>query len=310
MSCAELQKPIVIIGSINMDLVARTTRRPQPGETLLGRDFATLHGGKGANQAVAAARLGGKVHLVGRVGDDAFGHDMLDGFKTDGVGIDYVSITPNTSSGVAMIVVDDTGENSIIVIPGANARLTPADIDAAEPIIAGAACVLLQLETPYETIEHAIKLCQRLGVYTILDPAPAPAVMPAAFYRVDLLTPNQAEARTLVGASNCADDDISVGRELLKRGARNIVLKLGSKGAMLLDGDGATTLVPAFAIKAVDTTAAGDAFNAGLAVGLSEQMTLADALGLASAAGALACTRRGAQLSLPTRDEAESLMNE
>ena len=220
------------------------------------------------------------------------------------------ALPSDVSSGVAVIVVDDTGENSIIVTPGANAHLTPADIDAAEPIIAGAACVMLQLETPYETIAHAIELCRRLGVYTILDPAPAPAAMPEVFYRVDLLTPNQAEARTLLGMGRGASDDIVVGKRLLKRGARAVVLKLGSDGAMFLDAQGQITRVPAFAITAVDTTAAGDAFNAGLAVGLSEKMDISSALRFAGAAGALACTCMGAQPSLPTRAAVEGLMGE
>ena len=158
MSNMEAPKPIVVIGSINMDLVSRVDRRPRAGETVLGRDFATLHGGKGANQAVAAARLDGAVHMIGRVGDDAFGRDLLGELRKNGVGTEHVRVSAGVSSGVAVIVVDETGENSIIVTPGANGRLTPADIDAAEPIIAGAVCVMLQLETPQETIAHAIEL--------------------------------------------------------------------------------------------------------------------------------------------------------
>ena len=163
-------RPIVVIGSINIDLVCRTPRRPVPGETVLGRDFQAVPGGKGANQAVAAARLGASVHLIARIGDDTFGSQTLRGLQIDRVNVDHVSVTAGVPSGVAMIVVDDAGDNSIIVVPGANAHLTPADIDAAEPIIAQAACVMLQLEIPYATVQHAIDLCRRHNIYTILDP--------------------------------------------------------------------------------------------------------------------------------------------
>jgi ribokinase len=302
------QKPIVVIGSINIDLVCRAARRPAPGETLLGRDFAIMPGGKGANQAVAAARLGAEVHLIGRVGDDEFGRDLLAGLQHNSVRTNHVSITPGISSGVALIVVDDSGENSIVVVPGANARLMPADIDAAIAIISNAACVILQLETPYATVEHAIGLCRRLGVHTILDPAPAPAgVMPAAFYQADLLTPNQSEARAILGAGSESLDDGSVGRSLLDRGVKCVVLKLGNRGAMILTATGVAQSVPSFPVTAVDTTAAGDAFTAALAVGFSERMGLSTAVKFANAAGASACIVAGAQPSLPTRAEVDAI---
>lgn len=301
-SSSLMAKPIVVIGSVNMDLVCRTARRPAPGETILGRDFTAMHGGKGANQAVAAARLGAPVHLLGRVGCDQFGQQLLAGLRDNGVGIEHVSTSAGISSGVAVIVVDDSGENSIIVIPGANSRLSPADIDAATPLIAESSCVLLQLETPYATVEHAIRLCRRLGVRTILDPAPAATdTFPDAFFTADLLTPNQTEARAVLRLNPHAADDLAVGRLLLDRGAGTVIHKLGSKGAMVVGRNAAALRVDPFAAKVVDTTAAGDAFNAALAVGLAEQMDLAEAVRFANAAGALACTVLGAQPSLPDR---------
>src|SRR5438874_1818198 len=190
--------PILIIGSINMDLVCRAPRLPRPGETILGEEFVSTPGGKGANQAVAAARLaqaGTEVHLIGRIGADDFGRRLLSGLQEDKVRTERVIVTPGAASGVAMIIVDRKGENSIVVAPGANAKLTPADIDEARPLIESAAVVVLQLEIPQATVRHAIALCRRAGVYTILDPAPVPSAgLPRALIAVDLLTPNQEEA--------------------------------------------------------------------------------------------------------------------
>lgn len=313
--------PIVVIGSINMDLVCRTPRIPLPGQTVLGNDFATIAGGKGANQAVAAARLakdGTKVHMIGRVGSDDFGERLLNGLVQHGVDTKYVTLTETVSSGVAMILVDRKGENSIIVSAGANASLSPADVDAAEGLIASASVVVMQLEVPHETITHAIAMCQRLGINTILDPAPISAKLPRAMMGVDLFSPNQSEAATLLGISETDPrkrtgrkaivDPKQIAMDLLARGPRAVVLKLGAKGAMLLSRDGTIHTFKSHKIKPVDTTAAGDAFTGALAVARSEKADLETAVRFANAAGAICCQRFGAQPALPSRDEVEKLL--
>jgi ribokinase len=284
--------PIVIIGSINMDLICRTPRLPRAGETVLGSEFLTIPGGKGANQAVAAARIAeGRcdVHMIGRVGDDDFGKELLTGLRENGVITKHVAVTKQTASGVAMILVDRKGENSIVVAPGANAKLTPADIDAAESLIRKASVVVMQLEIPLLTVRHALKMCRRAGVFTILDPAPAPA-KPLRF-DVDLLTPNETEARTV-----------------RRDGSRAVVLKLGARGCEWIDSRGSHRVKP-FKVDVVDSTAAGDAFTGALAVGHALAMPMIDSLRMANAAGALCCTKPGAQPALPTRRAVERLLN-
>ena len=290
---------------------------PAPGETTMGSEFFTIPGGKGANQAVAAARLGGEVHMVGRVGSDDFGERLMNGLNTAGVNTDHVKVTANVASGVAMILVDDSGENSIVVVGGANSRLTPDDVNAAEDLIARAACVVMQLEVPFETIRHALALCKRLGVYTILDPAPAPASgLPAEFYDVDILSPNQTEAELLLSENNRLAsshephhrDAKDVAGDLLERGPASVVLKLGGNGALVIDRSGSIEEVSGFQVQVVDTTAAGDAFTGALAVAHAEGKTGRDAVRFANAAGALACTAFGAQPALPTRAAVEQLL--
>jgi ribokinase len=284
--------PIVIIGSINMDLVCRTPALPRPGETILGTEFLTIPGGKGANQAVAAARIADgrvDVHMIGRVGDDDFGRELVAGLRDNGVVTKRVGVTKRVASGVAMILVDRRGENSIVVAPGANAKLTPADIDAAERLIRAASVVVMQLEVPLATVRHAIAMCRRLGVFTILDPAPAPA-KPLRF-DVDLLTPNETEARSV-----------------RNDGAKAVVLKLGVRGCKLVTAAGSRHVKP-FKVKVVDSTAAGDAFTGALAVAHALAMPMPEALRLANAAGALCCTKLGAQPALPTRRAIERLFD-
>ncbi|MGA2496865.1 MAG: ribokinase [Tepidisphaeraceae bacterium] len=299
---------IVVIGSINMDLVCRTGRIPAPGETAPGEDLRTIPGGKGANQAVAAARLGGDaatVTMIGRVGDDAFGTTLLAGLKNNGVDVEHVAVTKNCASGCALITVAASGENSIVVSPGANGRVTPADVERAKGVIKGASAVVMQLEIPLETVEFAIRMCRKLRVRTILDPAPVPAKgLPKALYEVDILSPNQSEARALAGRKG---EDQALGRVLLRRGPELVVLKRGEQGALVFHGRDICGVRP-FKVKAVDTTAAGDAFTAGLAVGLGEGMSIGDAVGFANAAGAICCTRFGAQPALPTRGEVERML--
>jgi ribokinase len=287
-----MPKPrIVVIGSINMDLVCRTSALPRAGETVLGSEFLTIPGGKGANQALAAARLAdgrADVHMIGRVGDDDFGRELVAGLRGNGVITKRVAVTTNVASGVATILVDRKGENCIVVTPGANAKVTPADVDAAEALIRSAAVVVMQLEIPLATVRHALAMCRRLGVYSILDPAPAPA-KPVRF-RVDLLTPNETEARAV-----------------RTDGATAVVLKLGARGCELVDADGSRR-VKGFEVKVVDSTAAGDAFTGALAVAHALGMPMPEALRMANAAGALCCTKLGAQPALPTRREVERLM--
>ena len=294
-----MPKPvIVVIGSINMDLVSDVARLPKPGETISGGELALIPGGKGANQAVAASRLGGEVHMVGRVGSDAFGPVLRDGLERNGVDVRYVKRSPG-ASGTATILVQDGGENSIVLAPGANGQVSKADVDAALPLLRRADAVLLQLEIPLPTVIHAIKRCRKLGVRTILDPGPAPKTLPPAeLLKVDVISPNETEAAALV---KDGDDSRSLCKALLKAGAKNVVLKLGAAGSLHADKSLVLTAVRSFKIKPVDTTAAGDSFTAGLAVALSQARTWPDALRFANAAGALACTVYGAQPSLPKR---------
>jgi ribokinase len=306
-------KSIVIVGSINMDLVCRAPRIPTAGETVMGSDLQQIPGGKGANQAVAAARLASadtRVHMIGRVGDDGFGTMMRDSLQREKVDVTHVSITPGVASGCALILVDDRGENSITVAPGANSRLTPADIDAATDVIRAASCVVMQLEIPLETVRHTIELCRRLNVQTILDPAPVPnGGLPRDMFAVDVLTPNQTEAALLLKESLEGEslEPSATAMRFLRLGARGVVLKLGGDGSLWAT-ESIHQNVPAFPVKVVDTTAAGDAFTAGLATGIAEGMKHDSILRFANAAGAICCTTFGAQPALPTRAAVEKLL--
>ena len=299
------RQSIVVVGSINIDFVTRVERFPQPGETVAGGDLQLLPGGKGANQAVAAARLGGDVFLVGRVGDDPFGPDQPPKLAAHGVDISHVKSTTGTRTGSAMIVVDKTGRNSIVVSPGANGALSNDDLKAAEPIIAEAAVVLAQLESPIAVVTELAAMCRRLGTPMILDPAPAPANLPPELFAVDAITPNRNEALRLAGhePDDVVDPEV-LAWKLLELGARAVVLKLDKDGALVANRDGVRH-IPAFKAEVVDTTAAGDAFNGALAVMLANGATLDEAACFANAAGAIACEKQGAIPSLPTLDEVE-----
>jgi ribokinase len=306
-------RPIVVIGSLNIDYVCRSDRIPAPGETVLGSDLATLPGGKGANQAVAAARLGARVYMVGRVGDDDAGRRLRNGLRRGGVNVRHVRATPGVASGCALILVDRRGENSIVVSPGANARVIPADVDAAEGLIRSAAAVLLQLEVPLATVRHAVALCRRLGVACVLDPAPVPpGGLPPALLRAGVLTPNQPESRQILGlrprAGVRVDDPRRVAAGLHARGAATVVLKLGARGALLAPREGPPRGVRPFRVRVVDSTAAGDAFNGALAVAMAEGLPMDQAVRFANAAGALCCTAPGAQPALPERAAVERLL--
>lgn len=301
---------IVVVGSINMDLVVYIDHRPRAGETVKGRTFRMIPGGKGANQAVAAARLGAKVAMVGCVGKDMLGDSLLKGLEESGVDISLVQQKGETSTGVAFITVDTTAENSIIIVPGANGLCTPKDIEVASQVISQTKILMLQLEIPLETVEYAARVAKEKGRMVILDPAPAQSLPSSLLNSVDILTPNETEAEVLTGRKVM---DIKTARlaaaDLLGMGVKTVLLKLGSKGVLWAEGN-LMEHYEAFQVEAVDTTAAGDAFNAGLAVGLAHAEPLNEAIKLGMAAGALATTRFGAQTSLPRRSEVERLLME
>ena len=279
---------IVVVGSLNMDVVAVAPRIPAAGETIIGNKFLTTPGGKGANQAYAAAKLGGSVAMLGRVGEDAFGQQMRENLASVGCTVESVQAVPG-ASGVALIYVSDRGENSIVVVPGANHLLRPGDIAADGNVFDGCAVVLLQLETPIETVIAAARLAKQRRARVVLDPAPAPSGgLPRELLElVDVLTPNETEAAILEGSLDAA---------------RTIIFKLGERGCELRS-DGKSICIPAVAVNAVDTTAAGDVFNAALAVALSERAGLEDACRFAVKAAAMSVTRLGAQSSAPARSE-------
>jgi len=299
---------VAVVGSLNMDLVARAARIPQPGETVIGGEFRNVPGGKGANQAVAAARLGAQVSMVGRVGRDAFAGPLLDSLAADGIDHTFVIQDPHAATGVALIVVDDAGENSIVVASGANMRLSPTDVDAAETAIAGADALLLQLESPLETVTRAAELARAHGVTVILNPAPARPLPVELLALVDVLIPNESETALLTGmpVGDQAEAEAAAGA-LRTMGVGTVILTLGQRGA-LLAREGETVMCPAFDVTPVDTTAAGDAFVGGFAVALAEGRTLSEATRWGNGAGALATTKLGAQPSLPTRQELETLL--
>jgi ribokinase len=306
-----MQKPIVVVGSINLDLVASTDRIPQIGETVIGRTFTTFFGGKGANQAVAVARLGYPVSMVGNVGNDAFGTQLRNGLAEAGVNTECVG-TVEGSSGTALIITGSNGENSIVVVPGANAHLTPTSLEKATPVLKQAGFVLAQLEIPLEAVEYLAEFAERHNIPFMLDPAPARELPASLLRRVSWLTPNETETRELLN-KNFDDDDQSAyaaADHLLSSGVKNVVLKLGSRGCVIAQESVPKQRVAAFRVNAVDTTAAGDAFNAGFAVGLISGYSALESGVFASAVAALSVTRPGAQPSMPRGDEVEKFLQE
>ena len=302
-----VSKPIVVVGSINLDLVAVTTRIPSIGETVLGTDFLTHPGGKGANQAVAVARLGYPVQMIGRLGDDAFGAQLRANLEKAGVGTESIA-TSEGSSGVALIEVSSKGENSIVVVPGANSKLTPQDIGAHLRLIRQAGLVLAQLEIPLETIEQLAETCAREDVPLILDPAPANDLPRNVLERTTWFTPNESEAAFYAG--NELDDSEKIAEALFDKGCRGVVLKMGSRGVYLAHQRGRGESVRAFSVAAVDSTAAGDAFNGAFAVGLMEGKSPRDSARFAAAVAAISVTREGAQPSMPTMAEVGAFLKD
>jgi ribokinase len=299
---------VLVVGSANVDFAVRVERLPAPGETVTGGTLLVDHGGKGANQAVAARRLGAQVRFIGCVGDDASGEGVRQALAGEGIDVRGVVTVPGVATGTALIVVDAAGRNQIAVAPGANWHLT---VDRAAPWIedfAWAQVVLCQLEIPPETVAWALAEAGRRGARTVLNPAPMRPLPPAVLAAADCITPNAGEAERLTGLPLSGPAGAAtVGPALLALGPRLAIVTLGEDGALVCEGAG-PRIVPAFSVEAVDTTAAGDAFNGALAVGLGEGRELLEAVRFASAAAAIACTRPGAQASLPSRAEVDRLL--
>ena len=300
-------KRIVVIGSSNTDMVIRTKNLPRPGETVLGGTFFMNAGGKGANQAVACARLGGAVTFVCKTGNDVFGHQAYQLFDDEGIDPSYVFSDPKNPSGVALILVDDNAENSIAVASGSNSNLVTADIDNSLDAIENSEIVLMQLEIPIKTIEYAAQIAKSRGKMVILNPAPAPTEpLPLSILKnIDLITPNETEAELISGIPVVDETSaIAAAKRMAELGVKKIIITMGSKGAMLYE-DGQAELIPSIRVKAVDTTAAGDCFNGALTIAISEGRSLKEAVLFANRAAAISVTRPGAQVSMPYRHEVD-----
>lgn len=295
---------IVVVGSSNTDMVVKSGRLPSPGETVTGGQFVIAPGGKGANQAVAAARLGARVTFIAKVGRDVFGDQAIAGYRNEGIDTDWVLRDAKHPTGVALILVDAAGENLISVASGANHALAPEDIERAAPVIRKADVLMLQLEIPLETVRTAARIAQEAGVAVILDPAPAPdGPLPSDLLaQITYLTPNETEAQRLTGLSVTGEETARAAARLLADGPQCVIVTLGAKGALVATADGAA-MVAGHPVDALDSTAAGDAFNGGLAVALAEEFSLQEAVRRAGLVGALSVTRLGAQPSLPTAEQ-------
>jgi ribokinase len=294
---------IVVVGSVNTDMVIKSDRIPVPGETVTGGKFVMAAGGKGANQAVAAARLGAEVTLVAKVGRDVFGEQAVQNFRHEGIATDHLVLDPEAATGVALILVDGRGENLISVAPGANFTLSPEDVAKAAETIRAADVLLLQLEVPLDTVRYAAKLAAEAGVLVILNPAPATALEDALLNQVAILTPNESEAQRLTGIEVVDERSArAAGEKLLARGVRDVVITMGAHGALWV-GRSESHCFSAVPVEAIDTTAAGDAFNGGLACGLAAGQSLEAAIHQGCMVGSLATTRLGAQPSMPTTAE-------
>jgi ribokinase len=305
------KKPIVVVGSINMDLVVNAPHIPAGGETILGTDFQNHPGGKGANQAVAAARLGVssglQVQMIGQVGSDDIGKQLRDGLNKAGVDTSSVGSVPG-SSGVAFVTVSESGENSIVVIPGANSQVTPAFLDQHAEKIRKAGLVLAQLEIPLETVLHLAQLCASANVPLILDPAPAQKLPDSLFPQVTWFTPNETETAFYIGETEKNLDRSA--QQLQAKGIKGVILKLGSKGAFLADEKGSEMRIQPFHVQAIDSTAAGDAFNGAFAAAITMGQSRLEAAMFASAAAAISVTRPGAQSSMATLEEVHQLLGD
>ena len=307
------QPKVVVCGSINMDLVVRTPKLPSPGETLIAHALAEVPGGKGANQAVAAARLGARVRMIGCVGEDGFGSWLMRQLHDECIDTQHIA-TKAGSSGVAVVSVDDSGENSIMVVPGANGKLGIEDVDRAEASIREATWAMTQLEIPIATVEHFVRVCRKHGTRVILNPAPVGGAFPESLFQVDLLCPNQTETALLLQCDppRTVDQAKQAGEKLLDRGASRVVITLGSLGAMAaqsdLNGRREFRWIEPFSVVPVDTVAAGDAFLGALVGELAKDRSLVEACRYAAAAAAHSVTVRGAQPSLPTPSDVQAIL--
>ena len=296
-------KQIVVVGSSNTDMVIKSESFPQPGETLLGGEFYMFPGGKGANQAVAAARLGGQVTFVAKVGSDIFGEKARQQFAKEGIAIEQISVHPKLPSGVALITVDAKGENTIVVAQGSNGALSPEDVAKADAAFNDAAIVLMQLEIPLDAVMFAARLSRSKGGFVILNPAPARALPDELLADVSLITPNRTETETLTGIKVTDNASaIQASRWFLSKGITSVIITLGKEGAFVFDHTGGR-LIEAPKVRAIDSTAAGDVFNGALAVALAEESDLDAAVSRANRAAAVSVTRMGAQSSAPYRHE-------
>ncbi|MEN6415233.1 MAG: ribokinase [Armatimonadota bacterium] len=304
-----MSRKIVVVGSFNMDMIVAAQHIPKPGETVVGGEFSSALGGKGANQAVAAARAGGEVAFVARVGSDSFAAEGICNFERDSIDTKYVIRDSSASSGVALIILDKLGENLIAVAPGANAMLSAGDIDAARELIAGSDIMVIQLEIQAETVRFACEIAHEYGVKVLLNPAPARELNAELLRNVSIITPNETETERLTGImvedENSAERAATALREL---GVGTAIITLGSKGAYVFD-QSFKGIVPSFKVDPIDTTAAGDVFNGALAVGLVEGLPLPEAVRFANAGAAISTTRLGAQPSVPYRHEIETRLN-
>jgi ribokinase len=298
---------IAVVGSANMDFFAFTDQIPEIGETVIGEEYIMEMGGKGANQAVGASRLCAKSSMVGRVGNDLFGQKMLDTLTNHGVSCQHMKVDPQVGSGVALVIVHKKVDNIVVVVPGANMQVHPSDVTEASEAIIEADVLLLQLEVPLEVVERAIDIALDHETLCILNPAPARPLPDSILRKVQLLTPNQSEAKALTGIqADSLEGAEAAGRALLDNGVKSVILTLGSQGAMIVRPE-KTEHVPGISVDTIDTTGAGDAFMAGLGVGLAEGKSLDEAVDFANIVGALTTTKAGAMPALPTRDEVETL---
>lgn len=298
-------KNICVIGSLNMDLVVKVDNRPKGGQTVIGGDFKEVPGGKGANQAVAMARLGGNVNMIGKVGKDGFGETLLNALKNDNVNTKYIN-QEDIATGVAMITVDNNAENSIVVAPGANYKVDNEYIDSNIEGIENSDIVVLQLETPLETIKYSLKRSKELGKYTILNPAPAVKLEDDIIENVDLLTPNETELEILSGVEIETEEDIQKAAQvMIDKGVKELIVTLGSKGSLYINKE-KSMFKKAYKVNAIDTTAAGDSYTGALAVAFANNKNVEEAMDFASKVGALSVQKEGAQSSLPTLNDVEN----
>ena len=298
-------KNICVIGSLNMDLVVNVDTMPKPGQTIIGSNFKEVPGGKGANQAVAMARLNGNVSMIGKVGQDGFGQTLINSLKNDKVDTTYIQ-TAKGATGVALITVDKNAQNSIVVSPGANFEVKEDDIDNNIEAIKNSDIVVLQLETPLNTIKYALNKAKELNKYTILNPSPAVKLDDEIIKNVDLLTPNETELEIISGVSIETEEDIQKAAQIMiEKGVKELIVTLGSKGSLYINKE-KSMFKKAYKVEAVDTTAAGDSYTGALAVALSNDKTIEEAMDFASKVGALSVMKEGAQSSLPTLKDVEN----